>query len=99
MWTTGRITLDPGAPSIIPGGAEMMFQMRDVDPAVIERLEAKLRAMAAEATARGPCSVTVERIRTGAPAMMDAAFQDMIEAASRRARRRQIAADAQRRRP
>ena len=39
VWTTGRITLDPGAPSIIPGAAEMLFQIRDDDPAVIERLE------------------------------------------------------------
>jgi hypothetical protein len=39
VWTTGRITLDPGAPSIIPGGAEMLFQIRDVDPAVIARLD------------------------------------------------------------
>jgi beta-ureidopropionase / N-carbamoyl-L-amino-acid hydrolase len=82
VWTTGRITLDPGAPSIIPGGAEMLFQIRDADSAVIERLERRLRAMAREATARGPCSVAVERIRTGAPAMMDAAFQDAIEGAS-----------------
>jgi N-carbamoyl-L-amino-acid hydrolase len=82
VWTTGRITLDPGSPSIIPGGAEMLFQMRDVDSAVIERLEEKLRAMAAEATARGPCSVTVERLRTGMPCQMDASFQDAIEAAS-----------------
>jgi beta-ureidopropionase / N-carbamoyl-L-amino-acid hydrolase len=82
VWTTGRITLDPGSPSIIPGGAEMLFQMRDVDSAVIERLEEKLRAMAADATARGPCSVTVERLRTGMPCQMDASFQDAIEAAS-----------------
>lgn len=82
VWTTGRITLDPGSPSIIPGGAEMIFQMRDVDSAVIERLEEKLRAMAAEATTRGPCSVTVERLRTGMPSLMDASFQDAIEAAS-----------------
>src|ERR1700710_1507646 len=39
VWTTGRITLDPGAPSIIPGRAEMLFQMRDENPNVIERLE------------------------------------------------------------
>ena len=32
VWTTGRITLDPGAPSIIPGAAEMLFQIRDDDP-------------------------------------------------------------------
>jgi beta-ureidopropionase / N-carbamoyl-L-amino-acid hydrolase len=82
VWTTGRITLDPGAPSIIPGRAEMLFQMRDDDPAVIARLEDLLRSMAREVDARGRCSVTVERIRTGAPAMMDAAFQNAIEAAS-----------------
>jgi len=46
VWTTGRITLDPGAPSIIPGRAEMLFQVRDDDPEVIERLENVLRSMA-----------------------------------------------------
>lgn len=82
VWTTGRVTLDPGAPSIIPGHAEMLFQIRDDEPAVIERLEAKLRGMADEASRAGPCGVAVERIRTGAPARMDARFQDAIEAAS-----------------
>ncbi|MEY9902462.1 hydantoinase/carbamoylase family amidase [Bradyrhizobium sp. USDA 329] len=83
VWTTGRITLDPGAPSIIPGGAEMLFQIRDDDPAVIARLEQLLRIMAEEASANGPCTVTVEKLRTGAPAMMNSGFQDAIEAASR----------------
>ena len=82
VWTTGCITLDPGAPSIIPGAAEMLFQIRDDDPAVIERLEHLLKTMADEATAQGRCRVTLERIRTGVPALMDARFQDAIEAAS-----------------
>ena len=82
VWTTGRITLDPGAPSIIPGSAEMLFQIRDDDPGVIARLEELLRSMAAEVTAHGRCSVAVERIRTGAPAMMDASIQEAIESAS-----------------
>jgi N-carbamoyl-L-amino-acid hydrolase len=82
VWTTGHIALDPGAPSIIPGRAEMLFQIRDDDPDVIDRLEDLLRSMAAEVSAQGRCSVAVERIRTGAPAMMDATFQDAIEAAS-----------------
>jgi len=82
VWTTGRITLDPGAPSIIPGRAEMLFQIRDDDPEVIVRLEQLLRSMAAEVTAQGPCGVAIERIRTGVPAMMDAAFQRAIESAS-----------------
>ncbi|QDF39501.1 Zn-dependent hydrolase [Bradyrhizobium symbiodeficiens] len=83
VWTTGRITLDPGAPSIIPGGAEMLFQIRDDDPAVIARLEQLLRTMADEASTQGPCTVTVEKLRTGAPAMMNPGFQDAIEAASK----------------
>jgi N-carbamoyl-L-amino-acid hydrolase len=82
VWTTGRITLDPGAPSIIPGRAEMLFQVRDDDPSVIERLEDLLRSMAADVTARGRCSVAVKRLRAGAPAIMDAGFQQTIEAAS-----------------
>jgi N-carbamoyl-L-amino-acid hydrolase len=82
VWTTGHITLDPGAPSIIPGRAEMLFQMRDDDAAVIARLEDLLQSMAAEVNAQGRCSVAIERIRTGAPAMMDARFQHAIEDAS-----------------
>jgi N-carbamoyl-L-amino-acid hydrolase len=82
VWTTGRIALDPGAPSIIPGHAEMLFQVRDDDVSVIDRLENCLRSMAAEVSAQGRCGVAVERIRTGAPALMDATFQHAIEAAS-----------------
>ncbi|GIQ73222.1 Zn-dependent hydrolase [Bradyrhizobium sp. RD5-C2] len=82
VWTTGRITLDPGAPSIIPGHAEMLFQIRDDNPEVIARLEAHLHRLAEDATAQGRCGVKVERIRTGVPAMMTPAFQDAIEAAS-----------------
>jgi beta-ureidopropionase / N-carbamoyl-L-amino-acid hydrolase len=82
VWTTGRITLDPGAPSIIPGHAEMLFQIRDDDLDVIDRLEKLLRGMAAEVSAQGRINVAVERIRTGTPALMDARFQRAIEAAA-----------------
>jgi N-carbamoyl-L-amino-acid hydrolase len=81
VWTTGSITLDPGAPSIIPGRAEMLFQIRDDDPAVIERLEELLLGITGELNAQGRCNVAVERIRTGSPAAMDGAFQTAIEAA------------------
>src|SRR5215470_2896348 len=83
VWTTGSIALDPGAPSIIPGRAEMLFQIRDDDPAVIVRLEERLRNMAAEVTAQGRVEVALERIRSGTPAMMDVKFQEAIEAASK----------------
>jgi N-carbamoyl-L-amino-acid hydrolase len=61
----------------------MLFQIRDDDPDVIDRLEQKLRSMAAEVSAQGRCSVAVDLRRTGAPAIMDASFQEAIEAASK----------------
>jgi N-carbamoyl-L-amino-acid hydrolase len=82
VWTTGRITLDPGAPSIIPGRAEMLFQIRDDNPKVVEHLEALLREIAAEIAAASRCDVDVDRIRTGRPAMMDDRFQRAIEEAA-----------------
>ncbi|WP_298260786.1 Zn-dependent hydrolase [Bradyrhizobium sp.] len=83
VWTTGRITLDPGAPSIIPGLADVLFQVRDDNSEVVERLEALLGEIAAEISATSGCGIEVKQIRTGKPAMMDASFQRAIaEAAS-----------------
>jgi beta-ureidopropionase / N-carbamoyl-L-amino-acid hydrolase len=39
VWTCGRMEFDPGAPSVIPGEARAMFQFRDSDPAILNRLE------------------------------------------------------------
>jgi N-carbamoyl-L-amino-acid hydrolase len=82
VWTTGRVTLDPGAPSIIPGRAEMLFQIRDDHPDIVERLEQSLRETAAEIGLAGGCEVEVKRIRTGKPATMDHRFQRAIEQAA-----------------
>ena len=83
VWTTGRITLDPGAPSIVPGHAEMLFQFRDTDPAILAKLEAELDALVAEAT-RGPCSVTIAERGRSTPQTMDAGFQDALDHAAER---------------
>jgi N-carbamoyl-L-amino-acid hydrolase len=82
VWTTGRMILHPGAPSIIPGRAEMLFQIRDDHPEVIERLEALLRETATEIAVANRCDVDVKRIRTGKPAMMHERFQRAIEQAA-----------------
>src|SRR5919199_6439808 len=49
VWTTGRISFDPGAPSIVPGRAEALFQFRDADPAVLDAMQDELRRLIAEA--------------------------------------------------
>jgi N-carbamoyl-L-amino-acid hydrolase len=78
VWTTGRITLEPGAPSIVPGRATMLFQFRDTDPAILDRLQQELEALVAE-VGKGPCRVTLEAPGHSVPVVMDAGFQDVLE--------------------
>ena len=82
VWTAGRITLEPGAPSIIPGRGEALFQFRDADHAVLDQLDAELRRLIAAANAAGPCPITVEVLGQSTPALMDEGLQGAIEAAA-----------------
>ena len=84
VWTIGRMALEPNAPSIVPGRAEMNVQFRDADPAVLDRLEAHLRALVAEADRAGPCRVTIEVASKTIPRVMDPVFQDALAAAAER---------------
>lgn len=83
VWTTGRISLEPGAPSIIPGRAEMLFQFRDADPDRLNLLQATLEELVAEADA-GPCRCRLEIMSRSQPKVMDPAFQDALEQAAER---------------
>jgi len=81
-WTTGRIALDPGAPSVIPGRADVLFQFRDVSMDVLERMEAGLRALVREANRRERCPVTLEGINKAIPALCDPAMMRALAGAA-----------------
>ena len=81
-WTTGRIVLEPGAPSIIPGSATMLFQFRDVSAEVLARMEAALRALVLEANRRERCTVTLEPISKAIPALCDPAMMRALSGAA-----------------
>ncbi|HEY0185508.1 MAG TPA: Zn-dependent hydrolase [Rhodopila sp.] len=83
VWTTGDIKLDPGAASIVPGGAELVFQFRDTDPAILDALDAALKELLNE-TAKGPCEVTVAYRSSTEPSAMDPGFQAALTTAAQR---------------
>jgi N-carbamoyl-L-amino-acid hydrolase len=86
VWTAGRITLDPGAPSIIPSRAEILFQHRDVDMEVLQRMEACLDNLVADADRAGPCRVRLEVVAKAVPALCEPRFMDALaDAAQARA--------------
>jgi len=84
VWTIGRMMLDPNAPSIVPGRAEMQVQFRDTDTDVLARFEEALDGLVAESDRAGPCRCTIAALSKSEPAAMDPGFQSLIEAAAER---------------
>jgi N-carbamoyl-L-amino-acid hydrolase len=84
VWTIGRVLIDPNAPSIVPGRAEMQVQFRDTDTGVLARYESALLELVAAADQAGPCRVEIAPISNSEPALMDPAFQNLIEQAAER---------------
>ena len=81
-WTCGRMSLDPGAPSIIPGSAEVLFQFRDVEIPVLERMEATLRALVNDSNRREKCTTTLMQLSRATPAICDPAMMAALDAAA-----------------
>jgi N-carbamoyl-L-amino-acid hydrolase len=82
VWTTGRITLDPGGPSIVPGRAEALFQLRDADPRVLDRMHETLVALVADANKVSRCPLVLDRYSASTPAVMDEQLMAALDAAA-----------------
>ncbi len=82
VWTFGRVVIEPGSPSVIPGHAELTIQFRDPDTSRLDALSQRLDALIAKTNAAGPCRVAMTQPRRTEPAPMDAGFQDLIEQAA-----------------
>ena len=68
VWTIGRMLIDPNAPSIVPGRAEMQVQFRDTDTDVLGAFESALHELVAEADRAGPCARRSTPISNSEPA-------------------------------
>jgi N-carbamoyl-L-amino-acid hydrolase len=84
VWTIGRMVIEPNAPSVIPGRAEMQVQFRDADPERLALFEKTLRELVVEAERAGPCHVEIEPTARSAPRPMNPGFQALIEMAAER---------------
>ena len=74
VWTTGRIALEPNAPMIIPGRAELVFSFRDLSGAVMDRMEECLRRVVQESNRRERCPAVLEEIGRSEAAISDPAI-------------------------
>jgi N-carbamoyl-L-amino-acid hydrolase len=81
-WTCGRIALDPGASSIIPGRAEVLFQFRDIEMDVLQRLEAVLARLVQDSNRRERCETTLQTLGRSTPALSDERLMAALDAAA-----------------
>ena len=82
VWTCGNIALSPGAASIIPGRAEVMFQFRDISIDVLVRLDTLLQRAVQESNRRERCRVTLEVVSQSRPAICDEGLQNALAGAA-----------------
>lgn len=80
--TIGRIELQPGAPNVVPGSAELSLDVRDADPETLVALaDAIRRAFGAIARRRG-LMFEFEVLSEIAPVGCDSGVQDAVRQAS-----------------
>ncbi|AXF04406.1 Zn-dependent hydrolase [Paraburkholderia hospita] len=83
VWTVGRIDLDPGSFSVVPGKADMYLQFRDGNPGRLHAMENALAALVDEWNLQH--AVQVELIPCDGPeepVVMDTALQQHIAQAA-----------------
>ncbi|SAK49099.1 allantoate amidohydrolase [Caballeronia temeraria] len=79
VWTVGRIELDPGSFSVVPGAADMYLQFRDASAGRLRAMEAALAALIRDVNAEGKTRVAMtDSEPPEEPVVMDAALQAHI---------------------
>ncbi|MEW9581904.1 Zn-dependent hydrolase [Paraburkholderia sp. DGU8] len=83
VWTVGRIELDPGSLSVVPGSADMYLQFRDANAARLQAMENKLAELVRDFNARNQVSVELTSLDAPmAPVTMHAALADHLARAA-----------------
>ncbi len=82
VWTVGKMSIEPGAPAIVPGRAEMILQFRDADFKVLQAFEAKLMEIVADHQKTSACKVECVNLSRTQPLVMDERFLEAIEEAA-----------------
>jgi len=85
VWTMGRVEVRPGAPSIVPGFAELELQFRDASTEVLDAFESTTATLVRDVSERTGVEIAVSAARARiAPAHMDETLREHIARAAER---------------
>lgn len=80
VWTLGRITVDPNAPSIVPGAASVSVQMRDAEAARLDAMKDAALTLAQDVAAARDLTLEAEEGIALDPVAMDPALVNRLAA-------------------
>jgi len=79
--TAGRLDLDPGIVTAVPGGAELLVDQRHLDPDVLAAMLAEAHSLWSGASAREGCTVEAHTLWRIAPTPFDGRLVDAARSA------------------
>jgi N-carbamoyl-L-amino-acid hydrolase len=80
--TVGRMTVEPGAPNVIPRRVEFVVDMRNLDSAKVDAIWSRVQRRFGEIASEEGVSTQCTLLVAVKPAKTDPAFQDVIRAAA-----------------
>ena len=84
VWTCGRVVVEPNAPHIIAGRAELVIQFRDLDEALLDGLSSLLARIVQEVDRRDRCTLRLHPVSRSGAALADPALHAALKAAAER---------------
>jgi N-carbamoyl-L-amino-acid hydrolase len=80
--TVGHLVVEPNAPNVIPGVAQLTIELRDLSPDVLASMADEIRARAADVARTSRTSIEVTSLGGNPPALATAEVQQAIERAA-----------------
>ncbi len=81
--TVGLLEVKPGSPNVVPGEIYFTIDLRDPDPAVLDRMEAEIAAAARRAESELGLTIVIKNIWTQAPTKFDPGCIAAVRAAAK----------------
>jgi N-carbamoyl-L-amino-acid hydrolase len=78
--TVGRIVAAPNTRNVVPGRVDLTVDLRDIDPATLDRFEARFQQIAKEIGDTTKTTFRMTRSVDSAPALSDARLMEAIDA-------------------
>jgi hydantoinase/carbamoylase family amidase len=77
--TTTRITVSPGAMNVVPGGAELLIDVRGIDGESMRRLVERLRTEAGRIAGAREVAITIDTLSSAEPTRFDPGVIDALD--------------------